>query len=74
VTAGRDVDFTLFAESSVPALRRLAYMLCHDWHSADDLVQATRLYVRWSRATAAENLEAYVRTMRCRPGSGPCWC
>jgi RNA polymerase sigma-70 factor (sigma-E family) len=65
VTAGRDADFTEFVESSVPALRRLAYMLCHDWHGADDLVQATvtRLYVRWTRAAAAENLEAYVRTM-----------
>jgi RNA polymerase sigma-70 factor (sigma-E family) len=65
VTAGRDVDFTEFVESSVPALRRLAYMLCHDWHSADDLVQATvtRLYVRWAKAAAADNLEAYVRTM-----------
>lgn len=65
MTAGRDAEFTEFVESSVPALRRLAYMLCHDWHSADDLVQATvtRLYVRWARATTAANLEAYVRTM-----------
>jgi RNA polymerase sigma-70 factor (sigma-E family) len=65
VTGSRDVDFTAFVESSVPALRRLAYMLCHDWHNADDLVQATvtRLYVRWAKAAAADNLEAYVRTM-----------
>jgi RNA polymerase sigma-70 factor (sigma-E family) len=65
VTAGRDADFSEFVESSIPALRRLAYLLCHDWHSADDLVQATvtRLYVRWVRAAAADNLEAYVRTM-----------
>ncbi len=40
-------------------------MLCHDWHSADDLVQATltRLFVRWSRAAAADSPEAYVRSM-----------
>ena len=65
MTAGRDADFTEFVESAIPALRRLAYMLCHDWHSADDLVQATitRLFVRWTRAVGADNLEAYVRTM-----------
>ena len=68
MTAGRDTDFTEFAESAVPGLRRLAYMLCHDWHSADDLVQATitRLFVRWPKAAGADNLEAYVRTMLLR--------
>jgi RNA polymerase sigma-70 factor (sigma-E family) len=68
VTAGRDTDFTEFAEAVVPGLRRLAYLLCHDWHSADDLVQATitRLFTRWSTAANADNLEAYVRTMLLR--------
>jgi Sigma-70 region 2 len=68
VTAGRDTDFTEFAEAAVPGLRRLAYLLCHDWHSADDLVQATitRLFTRWSTAADADNLEAYVRTMLLR--------
>jgi DNA-directed RNA polymerase specialized sigma24 family protein len=41
VTARRDAEFTSFAESVVPSLRRLAYLLTHDWHRADDLVQAT---------------------------------
>jgi RNA polymerase sigma-70 factor (sigma-E family) len=65
VTPDGDAEFTEFAETAVPALRRLAYVLCHDWHSADDLVQATitRLYVRWPKASAVENLTAYVRTM-----------
>jgi RNA polymerase sigma-70 factor (sigma-E family) len=68
MTAGRDTDFTGFVESGVPALRRLAYLLCHDWHRADDLVQATvtRLFVHWPKAAAAENLEGYVRTMLLR--------
>jgi RNA polymerase sigma-70 factor (sigma-E family) len=65
VTRDSDAEFTEFAETAVPALRRLAYVLCHDWHGADDLVQITitRLYVRWPRASSAENLTAYVRTM-----------
>ena len=32
-------------------VRRLAYALCGDWHTADDLVQVTfvKLYPRWRR-------------------------
>jgi len=68
VTASRDADFTEYVSGSVAWLRRLAFMLCHDWHGADDLVQATitRLYVRWHQAAAADNLDAYVRTMLVR--------
>ncbi len=35
-------------------LRRTAYLLCHDWHTADDLVATTlaKLYVKWRRAAA----------------------
>jgi RNA polymerase sigma-70 factor (sigma-E family) len=63
VTAGRDAAFADYVSACLPSLRRLAFVLCHDWHSADDLVQAavTRLYVRWARAVAADNLDAYVR-------------
>ncbi len=58
-------EFAEYVSGSMPSLRRLAYMMCQDWHSADDLVQATvtRLYVRWDRAAAADNLDAYVRTI-----------
>jgi RNA polymerase sigma-70 factor (sigma-E family) len=67
VSVGRDRDspFTEYVSTSLPALRRLAYVLCHDRHKADDLVQAavTRLYVRWARAVASDNLDAYVRTI-----------
>jgi len=42
----RDDDFTRFVAERAGALRRVAYLLCQDWHGADDLVQAsiTRLY------------------------------
>jgi RNA polymerase sigma-70 factor (sigma-E family) len=44
-------------------LRRVAYLLCQDWHSADDLVQVavTRLYAHWPRARRMDNIDAYVR-------------
>jgi RNA polymerase sigma-70 factor (sigma-E family) len=65
VTGQRDAKFDDYVSASMPGLRRLAFMLCHDWHGADDLVQAavTRLYVHWARAEAADNLHAYVRTI-----------
>ncbi|WP_425430919.1 SigE family RNA polymerase sigma factor [Cryptosporangium aurantiacum] len=49
-------------------LRRLAHLLCHDWHRADDLVQATlvRLYLHWARVAAATDRDAYVRRVLVR--------
>lgn len=64
----RDEEFTAYVGESLPWLRRVAYLLCGDWHRADDLVQvaATRLYVKWRQARGADNLDAYVRTMLVR--------
>jgi RNA polymerase sigma-70 factor (sigma-E family) len=43
-------------------LRRTAYLMSHDWHTADDLVAVTidKLYRYWRRARAAANMDAYV--------------
>lgn len=58
-----DRDYTDYAAGALPWLRRFAYLLCQDWHRADDLVQttATQLYVHWKRAARVENLDAYTR-------------
>jgi RNA polymerase sigma-70 factor (sigma-E family) len=50
------------------SLRRTAFMLCQDWHRADDLVQAaiTKLYVHWGRARGADHIDAYARTVLVR--------
>ena len=52
-----------FVVARLDRLRRTAYLLCRDWHTADDLVSITlsKLYRHWSRAAAAESLDAYVR-------------
>jgi RNA polymerase sigma-70 factor (sigma-E family) len=65
MTAERDTEFADYVGARLPSLRRLAMLLCQDWHSADDLVQAgiTKLYVHWPRAKAAENIDAYVRAI-----------
>jgi RNA polymerase sigma-70 factor (sigma-E family) len=43
-------------------LRRLAYSLCGDWHTAEDLVQVTfvRLYRSWPRVRD-DTVDAYAR-------------
>jgi RNA polymerase sigma-70 factor (sigma-E family) len=47
-----------------PALRRLAFGLCGDWHEADDLVQDVliRTYPKWHRLREPALLTAYLRT------------
>lgn len=45
------------------ALRRTAYLLCGDWHQAEDIVQTAiaKVYVRWPSVSRADNIDAYVR-------------
>ena len=62
--AGNDDEdaFAEYAAGALARLRRVAYLLCQDWHRAEDLTQIalTKLYVHWRRASAADNLDAYV--------------
>jgi RNA polymerase sigma-70 factor (sigma-E family) len=68
VTARDRPGFADYMSARMPSLRRLALLLCQDWHRADDLVQATmtRLYLRWERAAGADSIDAYVRTILVR--------
>jgi RNA polymerase sigma-70 factor (sigma-E family) len=58
-------EFTAYAAAQLPSLRRTAFLLCQDWHRADDLTQTalTRLYVHWRRASNAGNMDAYLRAI-----------
>jgi RNA polymerase sigma-70 factor (sigma-E family) len=58
-------DYREFVVARLDRWRRIAYLLCRDWHTADDLVSITlaKLYRTWARAKQAENLDAYVRAM-----------
>jgi len=64
----RQADYVAYVEGRLASLRRLAYLLCQDWHGADDLVQATatRLFTHWPRAARMDNIDAYVRTILVR--------
>jgi RNA polymerase sigma-70 factor (sigma-E family) len=56
-------EFREFAAASQGHLRRSAYLLCGDWHFAEDLVQTAfdRIYRHWNRVRAADNPGAYAR-------------
>ncbi|MEU5614906.1 SigE family RNA polymerase sigma factor [Streptomyces sparsogenes] len=60
--------YTAYVSARLPALRRVAHLLCKDPHRADDVVQAalTKLYVHWRRARAADDLDRYVHTILVR--------
>ena len=61
--AKRDAEFTEFVASRAGWLRKVAYLLCGDWHRADDLVQEaiTKLYTHWARVSRADNVDGYAR-------------
>jgi RNA polymerase sigma-70 factor (sigma-E family) len=60
--------FRAFAYSYRATLRRTGYLLCGDWHQADDLVQTAlvKLYVAWKRVRNDSSPEAYVRRILTR--------
>ncbi|MEV0535233.1 SigE family RNA polymerase sigma factor [Kitasatospora sp. NPDC050463] len=60
----RESQFDEFVAARYAALRRTGYLLCGDWHRAEDLVQATliKLYARWSRLRDPQSAAGYART------------
>lgn len=59
----RDTEFTAYVAARRPQLRRTAYLLCGNWHTAEDLVQQTlaKLYVAWPRLHRDSSPDAYAR-------------
>lgn len=56
-------EFTDYVGARSAALLRTAYLLCSNWHRAEDIVQTSlvKLYVAWPRARAVQSLDAYAR-------------
>ena len=54
--------FHEFVAARMDRWRRSAFLLCRDWHTADDLVQLTfvKLYPQWRRVRDG-SVDAYVR-------------
>ncbi|WP_412543514.1 SigE family RNA polymerase sigma factor [Longispora sp. K20-0274] len=60
-----DTEFREFVHSRIPGLRRSAYLLCGDAHTADDLVSIAigKVYRHWRRIQRLEHPDAYLRRM-----------
>jgi RNA polymerase sigma-70 factor (sigma-E family) len=56
-------EFRAFVISRAASLHRTAYLLCGDWHLADDLVQEAlaKAFRHWKRVQRADSPDAYVR-------------
>jgi RNA polymerase sigma-70 factor (sigma-E family) len=68
VRVRRDEEFTAYVAARARLLRRSAYLLCGDWHRAEDLTQSalTKVYLAWSRVRRADNVDGYVRQVLVR--------
>lgn len=58
------MEFEEFARAEWPALRRTAFWLSGNWHTAEDLVQATlmKVYARWWTLRRPARAAAFART------------
>jgi RNA polymerase sigma-70 factor (sigma-E family) len=60
---GSREEFREFVQRRAASLHRSAYLLCGDWHLANDLVQEAlaKTYRHWARVQRADSPDAYVR-------------
>ncbi|MFE6054824.1 SigE family RNA polymerase sigma factor [Kitasatospora sp. NPDC056446] len=60
----QEQSFDEFVAGRFTSLRRTGYLLCGDWHLAEDLVQTTlvKLYAHWHRLRDPEAAAGYART------------
>ena len=61
--AAAEREFGDYVVARSQALCRFAYLLCGDWHRAEDAVQAAlaKVYLRWDKLIATGAVDAYVR-------------
>jgi len=61
--ASRQDEFTAFAQHASPRLLGTAYLLCGDWHTAEDLTQTAlaKVFASWHRVRNHDALHAYAR-------------
>jgi RNA polymerase sigma-70 factor (sigma-E family) len=58
-----DDEFARFAAVAFPRLRRTSFLLCGDWHTAEDLAQITltKVFASWRRILRSDAVDAYAR-------------
>jgi RNA polymerase sigma-70 factor (sigma-E family) len=57
-----EAEFTEFAAITIRRLRRTAYLMCGDWHRAEDAAQdaLVQVYRRWNRIDRGDGLNGYA--------------
>lgn len=62
--SGHDAAFSAYFAARRDTVRRTAYLLCGDWHKADDLAQTAfiKLYGAWDRVRDPAAMDGYVRS------------
>jgi RNA polymerase sigma-70 factor (sigma-E family) len=62
VAASSADEFADFAAAAAPRLRRTAFGLCGDWHTAEDLTQTAlaNVFVSWRRISCRDAAYAYA--------------
>jgi RNA polymerase sigma-70 factor (sigma-E family) len=57
-----DEEFAEFADAASQQLRRTAFLLCGNWHTAEDLVQTTlaTVFVSWGKIRRRDAVRAYA--------------
>ena len=63
-----DEEFFAFVAPRMDRWRRGAFLICQDWHTADDAVSVAvaKLYRAWPKARKADNVEAYAQRVLTR--------
>ena len=66
--AADEGEYRDYVSARLAGFRRTAYLVCRDWHLADDVVAVVlgKLYRQWSRRREIANLDAYVGGMLAR--------
>lgn len=56
-------EFVKFVEDMFPQLRRTAFLLCGDWHTAEDLAQTAlvKMFLSWRKIKRQDAADAYAR-------------
>jgi RNA polymerase sigma-70 factor (sigma-E family) len=66
--AADEAAYREYVTHRIDGLRRTAYLLCGDWHTADDLVSTAlvKLLRHWRRVSSMESPDAYLRRILLR--------
>jgi RNA polymerase sigma-70 factor (sigma-E family) len=62
-SSDQDAEFSDYVGANAEKVRFSAYLLCADWHEAEDIAQIAfiRLYQSWRRIDRSEPIDAYVK-------------